>query len=99
MTMKHVGIKKAIQLFGGTEIEVHKNWHEQLGFFVKGGQLYYFNTGDDRMLDSTGQLRVMYRTAQHRKDWTGGTNLWDFVGTLNRMGYRVDKFPASREAM
>ena len=41
------------------------------------------------MRKSDGQLDVMYRTAQHRKDWTGGTNLWNFNKVLNDMGYYV----------
>jgi len=97
--MKNIGIRKAIELFGGTNIEVHKNYHDQSGFFDKDGQLYYFSTGDDRMLASDGQLRVMYRTAQHRKDWTGGTNRWDFVPTINKMGYLITKFPATKVRM
>lgn len=97
--MKHCGLKKAIELFGGTEIEIHKGYHYQYGFFVKDGQLYYINTTDDRMLKRDGQLDIYYRTAEHRKDWHGGTNLWDFVRKVNEMGYLVDKFPKTRQQM
>ena len=95
--MKSISLKKAIQLFGGTEIELHKGYHEQYGFFNKEGKLYYINSGDDRMRRSDRQLNIMHRTAENRKDYCGGVNEWDFVPTLNRMGYRVDKIPATKE--
>ena len=86
--MKKIGLRKAIQLFGGDAIELHKGYHYQYGFFEKGGQLYYINTQDDRC--SIGGLPpVMYRTAKHRKDWTGGNNTWDFCSTLKSLGYEL----------
>ena len=88
--MKKVSLKKAIQLFGGVNIELKSAYCYSYGFFEKDGQLYYINSGDVRMRKPDGQLDVMYRTAQHRKDWTGGRNLWDFNKTLNNMGYFVD---------
>jgi hypothetical protein len=87
--MKQVSLKKAIELFGGQNIELKAAYHYQYGFFEKDGQLYYINSGDDRMRKSDGQLDVMYRTAEHRKDWTGGTNRWDFLNRLNERGYKV----------
>lgn len=99
MKMKSIGLKKAIQVFGGTEIELHKGYHYQYGFFVKDGRLYYINSGDDRMRRSDGQLNVYHRTAEHRKDWTGGPNLWWFVSALNGMGYRIDKAPTDTRKM
>ena len=87
--MKKISLKKAIQEFGGTDIELKSAYHYSYGFFVKDGQLYYINSGDDRMRRTDGQLDVMYRTAEHRKDWTGGTNLWSFIPELNRKGFYV----------
>ena len=87
--MKRISLRQAIKLFGGTDIELNSGYHYSYGFFNKDGQLYYINSGDDRMRKSDGQLDVMYRTAEHRKDWTGGTNRWDFNKTLNDMGYAV----------
>ena len=86
---KRVSLNKAIQEFGGQNIELKAGFHYSYGFFEKDGQLYYINSGDDRMRRSDGQLDVMYRTAQHRKDWTGGTNRWDFIPTLNNKGFFV----------
>lgn len=97
MKSKSVYLRKAIALFGGEDITLHRDYHYEYGFFVKDGQLYYVNSGDDRDRRSDGQLQVYYRTAESRQDWHGGPNLWDFVEHLNRMGYRVDKAPPTRE--
>ncbi len=94
--MKSVSLHTAIKAFGGTDIELHRGYHYQYGFFVKGGQLYYINSGDDRMRRSDGQLCVYHRTAEHRKDWHGGANEWDFIPKVNSLGYRVDKAPKTR---
>ena len=87
--MKKISLKKAIEIFGGVNIKLSRNYCEQSGFFEKDGQLYYINSGDVRMRRPDGQLNVMYRTAQHRKDWHGGINQWDFVNKLNSQGYEV----------
>lgn len=96
--MKSIGIRKAVQIFGGTNIDIHKEYHYQDGFFDKDGKTYYINTGDDRMMEN-GQLNVMYREAIDRNDFSGkgGSNQWDFVRTINKMGYRIDKFPKEKE--
>ena len=96
--MKSIGIRKAIQLFGGTNIDIHKGYHDQSGFFDKDGKTYYIATGDDRMMKN-GQLNVMYRVAIDRKDFggKGGYNQWDFVRIINSMGYKIDKFPKEKE--
>lgn len=87
--MKTISFRQAIKKFGGVNIQLHTNYMEQSGFFKKDGQLYYINSGDTRMRRSDGQLNVMYRTVKHRKDYTGGQNLWNFTPELNKMGYRV----------
>lgn len=97
MKMKSVGLRKAIMAFGGSEIGLRNHYHFQSGFFVKGGQLYYISTSDDRDRRSDGQLMVYYRTAESRHDFRGGPNLWDFVPAVNRLGYRVDKAAPTRE--
>ena len=96
--MKSIGIRKAIQLFGGTNIDVHKGYHYQSGFFDKDGKTYYIDTGDDRILKN-GQLDIMYREAIDRKDFSGkgGHNQWDFVRIINSMGYKIDKFPKEKK--
>lgn len=68
--MKSIGIRKAVQLFGGTNIDIHKGYHYQSGFFDKDGKTYYISTCDDRMMKN-GQLDVMYREALDRNDLGG----------------------------
>jgi hypothetical protein len=41
------------------------------GFFTKAGQYYYFSQSDVRHFPSTD---ILVRTAQHAKDYSGGTN-------------------------
>ena len=39
------------------------------GFFTKGEKMYYFSWHN-------GDVNLMYRTAKHDKDFTGGSNQW-----------------------
>lgn len=86
---KSISIRQAVKIFGGDNIELKSGYYYQYGFFTKDNQLYYINSGDVRMCRPDGQLNVMYRTAKHRKDFTGGTNQWDFISQLNKEGYKV----------
>ena len=87
--MKEVSLRQAIKIFGGSNIKLKTGYYYQYGFFTKNNQLYYINSGDTRMCRPDGQLNIMYRTAKHDKDWTGGANQWDFLKALNDKGYRV----------
>lgn len=87
--MKAISLRKAIAVFGGTNVSLQKGYHYEFGFFEKDGQLFYINSGDDRMKRSDGQLDIMYRTAKHRKDWQGGVNQWNFLTALNSAGFKV----------
>ena len=90
---KGISLKKAIEILGGTEIELHKGYYYCSGFFNWNGQLYYISTMDLR----TGkEIRVMYRTAKDRKDYTGGTNTWDFASKLAEKGYHVSSVPHTK---
>jgi len=52
----------------GAKLEVLTVGHFYLsGFFYKGEQLYYLSWHN-------GNKRIMYRTAKHLKDFTGGSN-------------------------
>jgi hypothetical protein len=46
------------------------------GFFTVNSQAYYFSIGDVRCFFRMGNIEfpLLYRTAQHYKDWTGGYN-------------------------
>jgi hypothetical protein len=45
------------------------------GFYQVDGQMGYFSLPDVRM-GMRGNMALMYRTADHEKDYTGGMNRW-----------------------
>lgn len=57
----------------GATLEMCKAGHYYIfGFFKLGtGDLYYYSISDVRHFP---RAQMMYRTAKHLKDWTGGTN-------------------------
>lgn len=58
-----------------TDIEIGKGHFYISGFFrAKTGQLWYFNLSDLR--DPADRMNLLYRTAMHNKDYTGGGNRW-----------------------
>lgn len=64
---------RALTARGCTEITYSVGHFEVSGFFTTpDGGLMYFNTGDVRGMAQS--LGLLYRTAEHRKDWTGGQN-------------------------
>ena len=91
--MKKVSLKKAIEILGGTNIELHRGYYYCYGFFEKDGQLYYINTYDIRICPLNHPSSIMYRTAEHREDYRGGINTWDFYDQLKEKGYEVGSCP------
>lgn len=85
--MRKVTLKKAIELWGGSNIEMHKCYYYNYGFFDKDGQTWYYSSGDLRY----NFHPILVRTAKDRKDYTGGINQWGFEKDLERLGYYVDK--------
>jgi flagellar basal body rod protein FlgB len=73
-------LKKELQSIGATLEAYHVNHFDVSGFFKKGEQLYYFSFGDVRGMEFAiaqgRKVQMMYRTAQHLKDWKGGGNQW-----------------------
>ena len=65
-------------------VKYSKGYNARTAFATKDGQLYYFSLEDLRW-----SPRVMYRTAESTKDYTGGYNRWDFEEKLADMGYKV----------
>ena len=61
---------------GCTKIEIGKGHFYCSGFFTTAsGSIYYFSIPDVRMYGGNGHWdKLMYRTAAHYKDYTGGTN-------------------------
>lgn len=72
--------KKEMSRVGAKDIVFHVGHFDISGFFNKDGQLYYFSVGDIRGSNYKREESLMYRTAQHLKDWTGGYNQWVVIG-------------------
>lgn len=85
--MKKIGLRKALELFGAEDIEIHNGYRYRSGFFNKNGQVYYFS------VECNGQpfaCNTLIRTAKHRKDYTGGVNTYPLTSFLNSKGFRLD---------
>lgn len=69
---------KELLSIGATNIVFSRGHFFLSGFFTVGSQPYYFSLSDVRGMEHclnkwcSGQL--LYRTAKHYKDWTGGSN-------------------------
>ena len=69
--------KKELETIGATDFEAGKGHFYLSGFFRLGEQLFYFSISDVRHglgFDRSGQPKMLVRTAQHNKDWTGDSN-------------------------
>lgn len=72
---------KELKSIGATDIQFSRGHFYLSGFFTaSSGQIYYFSISDVR--GSEYRLpQLMYRTAQHYKDYTGGCNQWIDLAT------------------
>lgn len=82
--MKKISLKKALELFGAEDIEIHRHYLYRSGFFNKEGQLYYFSVYCNGELFNCD---VLIRTAKNRKDYTGGTNTYPLTSFLRSKGF------------
>ena len=65
--------KKELETIGATNIVFSRGHFYISGFFTVDKQIYYFNLGDVRGSEYR-MPNLMYRTAEHYKDYTGGSN-------------------------
>ncbi len=73
-------IKKILAAKGCTEIKFDMGFNYFTAFFTApSGQIYYLSCSDVRHF---GYERLMYRTAKHYKDYTGGTNQYIAVSDI-----------------
>lgn len=86
--LKKISLKKALELYEATDIKIKIGYNFRSGFFRKDKQLYYFMTPDLRT--TTANLNVMTRTAQHLKDYNGGTNQYVLTPFINKLGYKIN---------
>ena len=90
MRLKKISLRQALNILGAKNIELHKGFYYQSGFYELDNQLYYISTSDVRTFrGDNDELDIYYRTAEHRKAYTGGRNQLDFNKKLNDLGYSV----------
>jgi len=92
--------KKAMTAIGADDIIFSKGHFYLSGFFTFNSQVYYFSLSDVRgsfMTDSEGCPKLLYRTANDYKDFTGGINQYVQIGDctpylMNLRGKPADMF-------
>ena len=87
--MKSVSLKQAIDIVfpNATNVKIVSGYNQRCAWFDLDGKTY------NLFVDSVGsnlESEVCYREVKHRKDYTGGTNMWDFGYKLNDKGYRLN---------
>ncbi len=72
---------------GASNFTFHKGHFYISGFFDLGTKLYYFSLSDVRDCHFRDKTSLLYRTAQHRKDFSGGINQYVNIeqGMADRM--------------
>ena len=83
-------LTKELKSIGATDIRFSIGHFDVNGFFTSpNGQIYYFSLSDVRGMEfmNSDRIRLMYRTAKHHTDWTGGGNQWVKIesGMANKM--------------
>lgn len=81
--------RKVLNELGCTKLECSNGHFYISGFFNSAsGQLWYFNIGDVRWMS---EYSILIRTAQHRKDFTGGQNMYAGIENLSSNLNRIIK--------
>ncbi|MGZ2609429.1 hypothetical protein [uncultured Bacteroides sp.] len=79
---------KLLKKIGCTDLECHNGHFYIYGFFnAANGQLWYFSLSDVRDIFHGGSLLI--RTAEHRKDYYGGTNRYADMSSLEEELSRI----------
>lgn len=86
---------KELKSIGASDIQIGKGHFYVSGFFTVNGQIWYFSISDVRemKLGYENHWRLMYRTAKHYKDYSGGTNQYIKIET----GMAQKMFPVKKE--
>lgn len=83
ITMRQA-INKIKKLFPNDKVEMKINHHEFSGFVtLQDGRILYMSSSDERYFKDV-YTNMLVRSAQHTKDWTGGSNNWFNLFTDNR---------------
>lgn len=68
---------KELKNVGATDIKIEAGHFYVSGFFtLASGQVYYFSLSDVRGMEYITTPSLLYRTAEHYKDFKGGGNQW-----------------------
>jgi len=86
-------IKKQLEAHGFELVEWIRGHFYCSGFAKKSGKYIYFSCSDVRYFSNGWYDDLLVRTAEHDKDYTGGSNNW---ATLNTLGEVADKLVASK---
>ena len=81
---KYVNYLKSIAKENGWElVSVNKNHYEFSAFFKYNDKYVYFSISDVRFWQNDWYNKILIRTANHSKDYTGGRNYYTTLPTLN----------------
>ena len=79
---------KELKFLGATEIIFSRGHFYLSGFFTIDKQAFYFSLSDVRQMDNCFKInpnsslcQLLYRTAQHYKDYSGGMNQYVIIET------------------
>jgi hypothetical protein len=72
--------KKEMKSVGVTDVTFLVGHFDISGFYSYQGQIYYFSLCDVRGTYIVCEVTMMYRTAEHLKDYRGGSNQWITIG-------------------
>jgi len=84
-------LSKELKSIGVTDLKFSNGHFSISGFFTaESGQIYYFSLSDVRGAEFQNEIQLMYRTAEHYKDYSGGGNQWVTIesGMTDRMNIR-----------
>lgn len=72
---------KELESLGATNVQFNRGHFYLSGFFIVGQKIFYFSLSDVRGMDyalinnpDSCMAQLLYRTAQHYKDFNGGMN-------------------------
>ncbi len=79
---------KELQFLSATNVQFSRGHFYVSGFFTLGTQAWYFSLSDVRGMDYSMKTnpgscmsQLLYRTAKHYKDYTGGRNQYVRIGS------------------
>lgn len=80
--------KKEMQSVNAQNFTFYKGHFNIYGFFTINSQMFYFSLSDVRGKEYVSTINLLYRTAEHDKDWTGGGNR--YVKIEDGMALKMD---------